>query len=179
MKLLLTLLLFFLCSSCIPIRIAPSIKGDKVMLAKKFKRKLPKRYAFIFEDPKDANEFYNYINIKYALNHQDVEWNVPFTIDGEEFFFTFYEIEIPTKTINLIPIIIDAKLESKGYDPILEDAEFSRIDCWYIVLMVSDSNTDDCLKPNHKFREEIIKYLRDLSIEYLTTQNYMDAFFKK
>jgi len=29
------------------------------MVAKKFKRSLPRDYAFIFEDPKDANEFYN------------------------------------------------------------------------------------------------------------------------
>ena len=47
----------FLFSSWIPLRIAANIKTDKVMVAKKFKRKLPKRHAFIFEDLKDANEF--------------------------------------------------------------------------------------------------------------------------
>ena len=141
MRYALTLLAFLMFSSCIPLRIAPTIKEERVMLAKKFKRKLPKRYAFIFEDHKDADEFYNYINTKYGLDHQDVERNVPITVDNTAYFLSFYETEIPTKTINLIPILIDATLAEKGYDPILEDVEFSRIGNWYIVLTVSDSFT--------------------------------------
>ncbi len=61
------------------------------MVAKKIKRNLPREYALISTDPKDADEFYNYINTKYELNHQNVEWNVPFMIDKENFFFSFYD----------------------------------------------------------------------------------------
>jgi len=179
MKHLLTILVLLIFSSCIPLRIAPTIDDDKVMLAKKIKRNLPRSYAFIFEDPKETNEFYNYINTKHELNHQDVEWNIPFIIDDEEFFFSFYEVEIPTKTINLIPIFIDAGLDSNGYDPVFEDSQFSRIGHWYIALTVSDANMDDCLKPNYKFRKEILMYLRDLRMEYLDTNNYIEALLKK
>ncbi len=179
MKQLLILLGLFIFSSCIPLRIAPKIKDHKIMVAKKFKRNLPRDHAFIFEDPKNTNEFYNYINTKYALNDQDVEWNVPFIIDNEEFFFSFYETEIPTKTINLIPIVINAELEEKGHDPLLEDAEFSRIGNWYLALTVSDSTMGDCLDPNYKSREKVLKYLQDLKTEYLNTNNYLEAWFRK
>ncbi|MCF6347196.1 MAG: hypothetical protein L3J20_02695 [Flavobacteriaceae bacterium] len=179
MKQLLILLSLFILSSCIPLRIAPKIKDHKIMVAKKFKRNLPRDHAFVFEDPKDANEFYNYINTKYALNHQDVEWNVPFTIDNEKFFFSFYETEIPTKTINLVPIILNAKAEQNGNEPWLEGFEFSRKGNWYLALTVSDSNMKDCLNPKYKSREKILNFLQDLKIEYLNTNNYLEAWFRE
>lgn len=178
-KTLLLLALFFLTFSCIPIRIAPNIKDDKVMVAKKFKRKLPRNYAFIFEDPKDADAFYNFINTKFDLGHQDVEDNVPLLIDGEVFFLSFHEVEIPTKTINLLPVLIDAKLEDSGNDPMFEDNYFSRIGNWYLALEVTNQNTEDCLKPKHPSRAKAIKYLRALQKEYLNTGNYADAYFRR
>ncbi len=72
MKQLATILFFLIFSSCIPLSIAPNIEDYKIKVAKKFKRKLPKDYAFIFEDTKEANEFYNYINLKYELNDKYV-----------------------------------------------------------------------------------------------------------
>lgn len=177
-KHLLLFVLFFLTFSCIPVRIAPNIKDDKVMLAKKFKRKLPKNYAFIFEDPKDANEFYNYINTKFDLGHQDVEYNVPVIIDGELFFLSFYEVEIPTKTVNLLPMLIDAKLDDAGSDPMFEDNYFSRIGNWYLALTVTNQDMEDCLKPKHPSRVKAINYLRALQKEYLDTSNYADAYFR-
>ncbi len=178
MRYVLTLLAFLMVSSCIPLRIAPTIKEEKVMLAKKFKRKLPKRYAFIFEDPKDAGEFYNYINTKYGLDHQNVERNAPIMVNNTTFFLSFYETEIPTKTINLIPILIDAGLTKNGIDPVLEDAEFSRIGNWYIALTVSDATMEDALHPGHEAHRKIITYLRKLRIEYLNTTNYYNALFR-
>lgn len=179
MKQLLILLVFFLISSCIPIRIAPKIKDYKVKVAKKFKRNLPRDYAFIFKDPKEANEFYDFINIRYQLDYQDVEWNVPFSIDDENFFLSIYETEIPTKTINLIPIFIDAGLDSNGMDPFLEDIYISRVGNWYLVLTVFDSNMKDCLKLNHKYHKKVVQYLRTLKDEYLNTSNYLDPLFRK
>ena len=179
-KKLLFLLLFFTIFSCIPIRIAPNIKDDKVMLAKKFKRKLPKDYyAFIFEDPKDADEFYNFINAKFGLGFQDVEYNVPFFVEGQVFFLSFHEVEIPTKTINLLPMIIDAKLEDSGNDSILEEYYISRNALWYLAITVTDKNMEDCLKPKHPARAQTINYLRALQKEYLNTSNYAAAYFRK
>ena len=178
MKPLLIVLGFFLFYSCIPLRIAPTIKEDKVMVAKKFKRHLPRNYAFIFEDRKDADEFYHFINTKYALDHLDVEWNVPITIDDEEVFLSFYEVEIPTKTINLIPIFIDVALNESGIGPILENEEFSRTGHWYLALTVSDVNLEDCLGPHHKHKKKVVEYLRELRSEYLRTSNYIEALLR-
>ena len=179
MKYILPFLAFFLCYSCIPLRIAPTIERDKVMLAKKFKRHLPKRYAFIFEDNKEANEFYYYVDTKYQLYDQDVAFNVPFEINGKVCYFSFHEVEIPDKTLNLIPIISDGLLERKGHYPILEDAEFSREGNWYIALTVSDDKINDCLRPGHPARKKVLAYLRDLHTEYLNTSNYVDILFEK
>jgi len=170
--LLIFCLLFFV--GCIPLRIAPSIKTDKVMLAKKFKRKLPREHAFIFEDPKDANEFYNYVNTKYELQHQDVDRNVPFDVsENEVLYFSFYEVEIPNKTLNFLPLIID------GDDPILEDAYVSRKGNWYIAITVVDDDSNDCLKPDNIHYQSVLKYLKDLRVEYINTQNYLEALLRR
>ena len=63
---LLIVIACLLLSSCIPVKIAPKIEKDKVMLAKRFKRQLPRDHAYIFKDPKEADEFYNYINTKIS-----------------------------------------------------------------------------------------------------------------
>ena len=175
--LLLFFLLFF--TSCIPLKIAPKIENEKLIVAKKFKRTLPKKHSYVFEDPKDADEFYNYINTKYELNHEDVEYNVPVIINENEYFLSFHEVERVTKTINLIPLFIDAGLDSKGHSPVFEDMHSSRTGNWYIVLTVSDSKINDCLNPKFANREEILAFLKEMRLEYLGTTNYMDALFRK
>lgn len=179
MKSFLYLFFFLLFTSCIPLRVAPSIKEEKLIVAKKFKRTLPRKHSYVFEDPKDADEFYNYINTKYDLNHEEVEFNVPVLINENEYFLSFHEVEIQTKTINLVPIFIDAGLESNGYSPIMEDHQFSRIGNWYIVLTVSDSKMNDCLNPKYSNREEVLGFLKKTRLEYLNTSNYFEALFKK
>ena len=62
MKSLLLVFFLLLFTSCIPLKIAPKIEGEKLIVAKKFKRSLPKKHSYVFEDPKGADEFYNYIN---------------------------------------------------------------------------------------------------------------------
>ena len=178
-SLLIIFLSIFLLTSCIPLKIAPTIKEDKIKIAKRFKRHLPKQYALIFKDPKDADEFYHFINTKYRLNHKMVEDNVPFTIDGEEYSFSFYEVEKITKTINLLPFFLDAALDNKGYDPVFEDSYSSRKGHWYIALTSFDVGLNDVLDPENENREAIIKYLRDLRIEYLNSNNYLEALLKK
>lgn len=178
MKKLLLLFIAFILTSCIPLRIAPNIKTDKVVIAKRFMRKLPKNYAFIFEDPKDANEFYNYINTKYQLNHVEVGWDVPFNIDGNEFYFSFYEVEKTTKTINLLPLALDATLEAKDIGPLFEDSYTSRTGKWYLAITVADQDSNDCLKPDYMHRDVILKYFRNLKYEYLNTHNYVEVLLK-
>ncbi len=101
MKNFFLILLVFAITSCIPVKIAPKFQNQdyKVMKAKKFQRKLPKETSFIFKDPKNADEFYYYINKKFNLNHKDVGFNVPFQIDGETLYLSYHEVERKTKLI--------------------------------------------------------------------------------
>jgi hypothetical protein len=69
---LLLILSLFLFQACIPLRIAPSIDDYKIAKGKKFKRSLSKRQMFIFEDAKEAEEFYHFVNTKFQLNHKNV-----------------------------------------------------------------------------------------------------------
>ncbi len=179
MKHILTVLVaVFLFTSCIPLRIAPNIKEDKIKIAKRFKRSLPRQYALIFKDPKDADEFYYFIDAKYHLNNETVEDNVPFKIDDKEFSFSFYEVEKIAETLNLIPILIDAKRQSNDNDPLLEEVHTSRKGHWYIVLTSSDGNMNDCLDPDYPDRGLVIKHLRSLRTQYLNTHNYVEAALK-
>ena len=180
MKPSLFLLLCFFTFSCIPLRIAPKIESDKIMVAKKFKKNLPNRHAFIFEDPKDANAFYNYVTTKYELKHDDADWNVPFEVNGLPFLFSFYEVEIPNKTYNLVPFIADAATDSKIVDTLLEDHDpVRRVGNWYIAVTVNDETMNDGLQPEYSHREAVIKYLRAMQFEYLNTTNYLEALLRK
>lgn len=166
-------------ASCIPLRIAPNIRNYKISKGKKFKRGLPKKTMFIFEDPKEAGEFYSYINTKFNLNDHYVDVEVPFELEAKEFFFSFYEVEIPTKTINFIPIIIDGILsQTTDMDPMLEEVHTSRIGNWYIAMEVFSDARKDCLHEDYVYREQLLAYLSQLKNEYLNTVNYNEVVFK-
>lgn len=179
MKYLVYFLALLLVSSCIPYSFAPNIKEDKIKIAKRFKGGLPKQYGFIFKDPKEADEFYYFINAKYDLNHHLVENNVPFKIKEKELFLSFREVERSTKTLNLIPIFADVALENNDMDAAFEDSYTSRIGTWYIVLLVNDENHNDVLSPKNNIRNEVVDYLRSLRKEYLNTNNYLEAMLKE
>ncbi|SNY95003.1 hypothetical protein [Flagellimonas pacifica] len=165
--------------SCIPLRIAPNIKDYKVSKGKRFKRGLPRKSMFIFEDPKDANEFYHYVNTKFQLEDYYVDVDVPFEVKGDKFYFSFYEVEIPTKTINLIPLMIDGILDQAAeMGPILEDTYELRVGNWYIAIEVFSDSEKDCLHEDSIFRPKLLTYLSQLKKEYLNTVNYNEVVFK-
>ena len=178
MKKLSCYLLILIAYSCIPYKIAPNIEGEKIIKAKKFKKDLPNFYGFIFEDPKNANEFYNFINAKYNLKHLNVESNVPISINNETYYLSFFERERTTETINLIPFIIDADRNSKGKESLLEDFYATRTGFWYLVITVTDPKFKDCLNPNHPQHGKIVNHLKKLKDEYFSTSNYMEAYLK-
>lgn len=164
--------------SCIPIRIAPNIEDYKVTKGKKFKRSLPKREMFVFEDPKEINHFYHYVDTKFQLNNENVYDDVPFKINGQHYFFSFYEVEIPTKIINLGGVLVDAMLDNAGVDPVFEESYGTRNGHWYIAMEVYSDIEKDCLQSGALSRELVLKYLRALKQEYLTTHNYNETVFK-
>jgi hypothetical protein len=165
--------------SCIPLRIAPNIKDYKLTKGKRFKKGLPQKTVFVFEDPKEANEFYNYINTKFQLDDYFVDVEVPFQIDGTNYFLSFYEVEIPTKTINLIPLALDGILnQAADMDPVFDELHTSRIGNWYIAIEVFNDQEQDCLSEGSVSRDVVLPYLRELKSEYLATSNYNEVVFK-
>ena len=110
--LLLYLLLFAFFTSFVPLSFAPNIKTDKVKLAKRFKRDLPKQQGFIFEDPKEADEFYTFINTKYQLPGMDRK--ITLWIDKKPYIMNVYERSRATNTVNFVPFILDLLLSGEG-----------------------------------------------------------------
>ena len=178
------LLSLFSITSCIPLRIAPNIEDYKLIKGKRFKRSLPKKTTFIFEDPKDANEFYDYVNTKFQLDDYYVEVDVPFSIDNETFFFSFYEVEIEDKALNLAPIfadvLINEALGNDEFEPVISGANntLSRSGNWYIAIEVFSTEEKDCLAKDSANRTKVLTYLRALKEEYLSTSNYNEVVFK-
>ncbi len=170
--------------SCIPLRIAPTIDDYKIARGKKFKRTLSKRVMFIFEDHKEAGHFYDYVNTKYQLDDENVYDDVPFKIDYEQFFFSFYEVEIPDKTLSLGPLLVDMALNLalQNEEPELyladESRDIDRKENWYIAIEVYSDLEKDCLSKNSLSKEAVLKYLRALKNEYLATYNYNETVFK-
>ncbi len=136
---------------------------------------------FIFEDPKEANEFYNYVNTKYHLENENVYDDVPFKINGEQYFFSFYEVEIPDKAINFLPFVTSILFNAAtGHfeDAEIADPTMARINNWYLAIEVYSDLEKDCLKTDSLSREVVLKYLRALKKEYLSTHNYNEVVFK-
>ena len=175
MKNVIWVLFLFSVVSCIPFKIAPNIDDYKITNAKTFNRYLPDEYAFVFEDKKDADEFYHFVNTKFQLDFLDVEMNVPIQINDAIYYMSFYEQEKTTESANLVPILIDAILEDQEMGPMLEDAHGSTRSHWYILITVLDEDFKDCLNPNHPFQTEIIEALWNLKEEYQTTHHYIET----
>ncbi|TAI47559.1 hypothetical protein [Flagellimonas allohymeniacidonis] len=165
-------------SSCVPLRIALNIEDYKIVKGKRFRRGLPKKDLFIFEDPKRADEFFHYVHTKFDLKGTYVDINVPFQINGNQYFFSFYETDIPDKTINLVPLVADALLSSAEMGPMFEEVHESRNGNYYIAIEAYDENGENCLSQNYVLRKEVIAYLSQLKQEYLNTSNYNEVVFK-
>ena len=174
MKYLYVAFIAILFTSCIPVKVAPQIADFKVKKGKRFQKKLPKRQAFIFNDPKKANEFYKFIDAKIGFENQTLDYYLPVTINNKLYSFSYYEVSRTTKTINLLPMLIDSNRSSKGKEPLLEDLYTSenRKGTWYIAITIQNNSSTDCLSDNFKDKPEVVAYLKKLKDEYLSTYNY-------
>ena len=179
MKNMFFLIALFLAASCIPYKIAPNIEDYKIVTAKKFKRDLPRQFAFVFEDDREADEFYHFINGRFELGHENASSNVPFEVNGQIYYMSFHEREKTTETVNFVPLLVDGFLNSEGYDPILEESYTTGNSYWYIIITVRDSESNDCLAPTFENQKEVILYLRLLKFEYQNTQQYAGALPRK
>ena len=171
MKKLFILLFACVITSCISLRKAPTNFTYKIEVAKKFKRQFPKELAYIFEDPKDANEFYKYIDSKFQLNNTDVGLNVPIIIDNKAYFITYHEAEIPDKKLNLLGIAVDATLVANELDPVFDKGYVNRVGHWFLAITVYDENNNNCLKSKYPERKNVLDYLNLLQNEYLNSHS--------
>ena len=107
-----------------------------------------------------------------------VDVDVPFYIDDKKYAFSFYEVEIPSKTINLIPLMADALLSRAEVDPVFEEIHQSRTGNFYIAIEVYDELGNDALLETSPNRKEILQFLSQLKNQYLNTHNYNEVVFK-
>ncbi len=181
MKKLFILFLAVATTSCIPVKIAPKFKNQdyKIMQAKKFQRKMPGETSFIFKDPKNADEFYHYINKKYKLDHKNVGLNTAFQLNDEPFYLSYNEVVKEDENANVGLALVDLVLEEKAGFTMFENNYTSRKGHWYIILTVYDEDIKNCLLDKHPMKSKITKYLKDLKKEYLTTHNYEELLLTK
>ncbi len=152
-------------------RVAPSIEDYEIKVAKKFKKKLPEKYAFIFEDPKEENEFYNYIKEKYNIENEYAWNNILVIINDKNYFLSFYETEKSTNYLNLFNAAAEVAVESAvtGEGTSSGQAKIDRESTWYWVVTVLDSETKDCLAPSYIHKKDVLNYLLELKYEYLNS----------
>ncbi len=177
-KLVIWILPLFI-TSCIPIKNAPEIKDYKIVVAKRFKRDLPRKYAFVFEDSKNADEFYRFLYWKLGRLDTNIEVDLPFQVDKETFYMSFHERPKRSVTVNLIPVFIDAVLVSQDMESMLDGAYSSEKESWYILITVSDSKLEDCLAPSYPQKREVVSTLKGFKDEYENTHHYIEAYLKQ
>ena len=170
--------------SCIPLQVAPKISDYKTVKGKRFKKGLPKKTLFVFEDPKAAGEFYDFINTKYQLDDYYVDVEVPFQLEDEGYYFSFYEIDKKNTSLNLLPLLFDmglnAALGNEDFETYTatEDNSIARKGNFYIAIEVFSKTDKDCLFENYQNQKRVLAYLRALKEEYLSTHNYNEIVFK-
>ena len=179
MKKLFFCILPLLIGSCIPIKNAPKIKDYKIVVAKRFKRDLPRKYAFVFEDEKQADEFYRFLYWKLGRINTDLEVNLPFQVGETTYYMSFHERPKRSVVVNLIPLFIDAVLINQDQDPMLEEAYALEGESWYILITVADSSLEDCLNPAYPKQKEVVATLKELKDEYENTHHYVEAYLKQ
>ncbi len=178
MRFFFILCICLLVTSCIPLSFAPNIEANTIKIAKRFKRNLPKQYSYIFEDPKEANEFFDYINTKYQL--PGIERKIPIWIDTKPYIMNFYERKKATRTVNIIPIMFDAALSSDDNDGLglFNELYTSKRVKWYIIITITDLKGQDALSPKYAECKGVLMFLEAMQKEYLSTANYMEAYFR-
>lgn len=172
--------LLLLFAQCIPYKSADTIFDYQVEVGRKFQKGLPERNMFLFEDPKEANAFYHFIDNRFELHGDNVADDVPFVIDGQQYFFAFYETSQSSKGVSFVNLLTDAVVSSALNTERDPDAvpEEMRSDKYYIGIEVYSDLEEDCLAVNALAREPVLKYLRNLKEEYLATKTTHGALSK-
>ena len=155
--------------SCIPYSFAPDIEGTKLVKAKKFKGNLPDMNALVFEDPYGNERFQRFMQERFE---KDSTWTqlpekIPVRIGETTCLISFYERERADRSFNLFAFLADGLLESENIDINEDDVYTTKRGFWYIILVVTDGQGQDCLSETYEHRLEVTNYLRLMYFEYI------------
>ena len=80
----------------------------------------------------------------------------------------------------MFDVALHAALGNDQFEPVItdEDNTLLRQGNWYIAIEVYNDSEKDCLAENSLSKEAVLKYLRALKKEYLSTHNYNEIVFK-
>lgn len=145
-----------LAESCIPVKLAPRIESYKILKGRQFEKGLPERNIFVFEDKQDVSAFYCFVDKKFELENKQVMDDVPFTVNSHQYFFSFYEVDKSSTTIQLMPFILSKITKSDAK----EKPEMIQSDYYYIGIEVYSDIENDCLDINALSRTPVLNYLR-------------------
>jgi hypothetical protein len=178
-KLVFTLTITLLFTACVPLKIAPQIPDYKIAKGKRFHKQLPKQELFIFNDPKDEDEFFKFLSAKYGAETLETEYYIPFELNGTKYFLSYYQVARNSKTLNFAPILIDAarNAKKKRRTNLKEFYTTNRDDIWYICISITSEQSADCLNVLYNRQPELVQYLKNLKTEYITTHNYEQTKF--
>jgi len=98
---------------CIPVKSPPRIENYKILKGRQFEKGLPERNIFVFEDKQDVSAFYCFVDKKFELGNKQVMDDVPFTVNSHQYFFSFYEVNKSSTTIQLMPFIFLKNIREK------------------------------------------------------------------
>ncbi len=80
----------------------------------------------------------------------------------------------------MLDLVLNAALDNEDPERYVsnESSDMIRRDNWYIAMEVYSDAEKDCLQEESLSRELVLKYLRALKNEYLSTHNYNETVFK-
>lgn len=168
MKYVLLLFCLIIIGSCIPVKSAPRIRNFKIVKGKQFEKGLPERNIFVFEDKQDVNAFYQFVDKKFQLGNKQVMDDVPFTVNKHQYFFSFYEVDKKSTTIDLFPFLV-SRLTKSGEE---DSPEIRQEDSYYIAIEAYSDLENDCLDITALSRTPVLNYLRQLKDEYQNLQEH-------
>lgn len=114
--------------------------------------------AFVFENNKKILAFQQFLVNRYKLQTYN-QREIPFTINEEQFTLHVYDWDETEKYINTSDFVMKNQIP---------DASKLGTQSDFIVVSVTNSKNEDCLKDDSLYQNIVVKYLKNLKEEYFS-----------
>ena len=114
--------------------------------------------AFVFENNKEIIPFQQFLVVRYNLQTLN-QREIPFTINDELFTLHVYDSDETVKYINTFDFVMKNQIPDSSKMGLQAD---------FIVLSVTNTNNEDCLKDGSLYQNSVIKYLKNLKQAYFS-----------